>query len=318
VKKVIILVGVLAAAAACRTDIFFGLAEGAAAKVVAPNGRTPFYGAGVTIEGLKEAGYYAQTKTDANGNFSFPATPDGQYRVTITSSNGLFQTAYMLEVEDGYSAGDVEILAAPAHAESFINVPGRYDDMGVVLKDLGYRFRTLDAATLAVAPSPFDGADLVCLDSGVDASSAENAAVIDNLRQFVAAGGRLMVSDRAWPFVRAAWPNAVVWPNDPEVGGGNQKTPAAFAAEDLRRCATVDRWRLYYRLAGWALPTSTSGTVFVQGDVETAGGTQENAPLLVGFSYGRGYVTYATFDWRTQYDESRLAIRSFHYLITNN
>lgn len=315
--KRIFLIALLLATAACQTDLFFGQIEGAGGKVIAPNGRTPLYKARVTIEDLEPGGYYGETSTTAAGDFLFEPIPDAKYRMDISSPNGLFGTVYYAEVLDGHSPGGIEITMSPLRAGTFFDIEGRYDDAGVILSDLGYLYRTIEADTLAQTTNPLTGADVAFLGSGIDPALAQNPDVVANLKAFVAAGGRLIVSDRAWPFVKAAWPGKISWGADPAIGNGGQEIVASIADADLKRCATLPTWRVKYDLGGWALPESTVGTVFVRGDVDTAAGPKGEAPLLVGFEDGAGFVAFSTFAWRTQYVEGRLAVRVLHYLIAN-
>jgi len=312
-----VLIAFLLATAACQTDLFFGQVEGVGGKVIAPNGRTPLYKAKVSIKDLEPGGYYGETSTTAAGDFSFESIPDAKYRMDISSPNGLFGTAYYAEVLDGHSPGGVEITMSPVRAGTFFDVEGRYDDMGVVLSDLGYLYRTVEAEALAQPANPLAGADVAFLGSGVDAALAEDDRVVANLKAFVAAGGRLLVSDRAWPFVKAAWPGKISWSADPAIGNGGQEIVAAISDNDLKRCAAVTTWRVKYDLGAWALPEGTAGTVFVRGDVDTAAGPREEAPLLVGFEDGAGFVAFSTFAWRTQYVRGRVAVRVLNYLIAN-
>jgi hypothetical protein len=305
------------AALACRTNLLLGKVEGVAADIYAPNGRTPAYRAEVAVADVKPGGYYGEAVTSASGYFTITVIPDGLYRANVTSPNGLLKSSFHADVVDGYSAGGVEVLLAPARAGTFVNVPGRYDDMGTIFVDLGYRYKTLGVEALAQKQNPLRDADIVCLNSGVDTTWAQNETVIKNLKSFVEKGGRLIATDQAWPFVKASWPGKVTWPTDPAIGSPYQNVEGAFVDADLKRCAAVPRWRLRYDLGNWAVPTETTGTVFVRGDVETTSGKRDDAPLLIGFGYGHGFVTFGTFDWRTQYRHGRLAIRVFNYLITN-
>ncbi len=317
VKKVFITALALAAMA-CRTDLFFGKVEGVGATIQAPNGRTPVYRAHVVIEDLKAGGYYNEAVTSAGGEFLFRNVPDGLYRVDVASPNGLFKTSFHADVEDGYTPGGVEVSIAPARAATFVNIPGLYDDMGVVFTDLGYLYKTVGVEALAGSQNPLVAADILFLNSGVDAGSAPEEAVVKNLRSFVDNGGRLIVSDQAWPFVKAAWPEKVEWSDNPRIGSAYQDVEAAFADRDLKKYATIPKWRLKYNLDNWAIPNDTTGTVFVRGDVDTSKGRRYGAPLLIGFKYGRGFVAFSTFDWRTQYGNGRVSVRVFNYLVTNN
>lgn len=316
VKKLLCLTMVLLCSS-CRTDLFLGKVEGVAATVYAPNGRTPAYRADVAVADVKAGGYYGEAVTSSAGYFAIPGIPDGTYRVDVTSANRLFKTSFHADVLDGYSAGGIESLLAPAREGTFVDVRGRYDDMGTVFGDLGYRYRTLAAEALAQQENPLRDADIVCLNSGVDPTWAENDTVIKNLRSFAEKGGRLIVSDQAWPFIKAAWPGKISWRTDPAIGKPQQEVDGVFVDAGMKRCATVPKWRLRYDLGNWAVPSGTAGVTFVGGDVETSTGKLTGAPLLVGFGYGRGFVVFSTFGWRTQYARGRLSVRIFQYLIAN-
>jgi hypothetical protein len=311
------LIMLLLVTAGCQTDLFFGQIEGAGGKVIAPNGRTPVYRAKVVIEDVEPGGYYGETLTTAAGDFSFESIPDAKYRMDISSPNGLFGTVSYAEVLDGHSPGGVEIIMSPLREGTFVDVAGRYDDMGVVLSDLGYLYRTMEAEALAQPTNPLAGADVAFLGSGIDVALAEDDRVVANLKSFVSAGGRLIVSDRAWPFIEAAWPARINWGADPAIGNGGQEIVATIADGDLKRCATVTSWRIRHDLGAWAVPESTVGTVFVRGDVDTSTGPREGVPLLVGFEDGAGFVAFSTFAWRTQYARGRLPVRVLNYLIAN-
>ncbi|HUV86257.1 MAG TPA: carboxypeptidase-like regulatory domain-containing protein [bacterium] len=316
VKKTLYIT-LLLAALACRSNLFLGKVEGVAANIYAPNGRTPAYRAEVVVADLKAGGYYGETVTSATGYFAIAGIPDGLYRINVTSPNGFLKTGFHVDVVDGYSAADVEVLLAPARVGTFFNVPGRYDDMGALFADLGYLYKTVRAEAFAGNQNPLRDADILCLNSGVDLTPAQEEAFITNLRSFVEEGGLLITSDRAWPFLKAAWPGKVTWRADPEIGKPGQDVDGVFVDADLRKYATISKWRLKYDLGNWAIPDDTTGTVFVSGDVETSSGTRGNAPLLIGFAYGRGFVAFSTFDWRKQYGHGRVAIQVFNYLITN-
>jgi hypothetical protein len=302
---------------ACRTDLLLGKVEGVAATVYAPNGRTPAYHAKVTVVDVESEGFYGEAVTSTEGYFEITTVPDGRYRADVTSPNGLMKSNFHAEIIDGYTSGGVETLLEPTRVGTFVNVPGRYDDAGAIFADLGYRYETIEAEALARNTCPLRDADIVCLNSGVDNALAEDEGVIETLRAFVEKGGRLVVSDQAWPFVKAAWPGKITWGADPAIGRPYQEVKAYFVDADLKKYASVADWRLRYELGDWAVPAGTTGTVFVRGDVETTAGKREGVPLLMGFEYGDGYVSFAAFDWRTQYKRSRMAVRVFSYLISN-
>ncbi len=304
-------------AAGCQTDLFAGKVEGVAGTVVAANGRTPLYGAAVTLEDVKPRGYSGTATTDSHGGFSFPAAPDGVYKINVNSPNGLFAGTFKGEVVNGHFPDGVKMRMGASQVGTFLNIPGRYDDMGVVLGDLGYPYATMDASRLTEDPNPIEGYDLVLLNSGADAHAAADPQVIANLRSFVDAGGRLLASDAAWPFLAAAWPGEIDWGSDPEIGKGGQDPDTVITNAGLEAAAWTGAWEIFYDQPKWALPAAATEMTFVRGDVQTYEGNRNNAPLLVGFAFGNGYVAFATFNWRTQYDQSRLPVRAFNYLVAN-
>lgn len=300
----------------CHSNLFLGKVEGIGGKALALNGRTPFFHAKVSVYDLKPTGFYAETDTDDSGEFHVSGVPDGKYRVVISSPNNLFSESYFIEVVDGYSPGHVEALIDPAREGTFLVIPGKYDDPGEVLGELGYLYQTTDAASLANFPSVVDGADILCIGSGADNSYAANAFVRSSLRSFVSAGGILVVTDKAWPYIAGAWPGVIGWGENPEIGE-SQEVTANIADADLRAYFTRESWKLSYDLPGWALPAEVQGDVLVSGNVTTRNGLREDAPLLCGFSYGDGFVIYSTFGWRRQIATGRLILRAALYVLAN-
>jgi hypothetical protein len=73
-----------------------------------------------------------------------------------------------------------------------------------------------EASTLFQDPAQLMQYDIIFINCGANDGAAYDTTVQMNLRNFVAAGGSLFVSDWAYDYVNAIWPSAVNWHS----GGG--------------------------------------------------------------------------------------------------
>ena len=149
-------------------------------------------------------------------------------------------------------------------------------------------------------------------DGDVDGGEPEEAldaheTIINNIRNYVAAGGSVYASDWAYDVVEQAWPEAIDFvgadeiPNAAQLGMDGMVT-AQIPDNALATWLERDELPISYDLPVWppiADVTSGSVNVHLQGRVEYRVGQNPQSlpasPLLVSFASGEGRVAYATF-----------------------
>jgi len=130
--------------------------------------------------------------------------------------------------------------------------------------------------------------------------------VIENVRNYVAAGGTIYVSDWAYDVVAQAWPEAINFvgadeiPNAAQLGESGLVN-AVVSDGALAEWLATDTFAVSYDLPAWPPIEGVYDTVRVHlsGSVEYRLGTSiyslAASPLLVSFSSGDGRVAFSTF-----------------------
>lgn len=202
--------------------------------------------------------------------------------------------------------------------------PG-YDDVGATLAGLGYNYFELQGEYERLADPDFlDCFSAAFINSAGDIPSPIDGTTADALRFYVANGGKLYLSDWAFPFVNEVFPSYVnfIWP-DPCIGAA-QTVNATVADSGLRNYLGAGQVEVTYALDNWAVIDSvgTETYVLLEGDVPVyssqspplnhqltriperqttanLGGQKaavlKNRPLAVSFPYGNGVVVYTTW-----------------------
>ncbi|UCE26623.1 MAG: carboxypeptidase regulatory-like domain-containing protein [Candidatus Coatesbacteria bacterium] len=313
--KIGIYVAAFALLVGCSTDLLEGTVEGIRVTVVAGDGPTPVYNANITVKGETE-NFNAQKRSSVDGTVSFGGIPDGDYSLAAESASGVIIGNMRVNVYDGRSADGLYFqLSTKADGARVLMVDGTYDRVGDTMERLGYLYTTVDAADLT-DPNTFAAADVLILNSGCDENPAEDQAVVDNLRDFVNGGGRLIVSGRANDYIDAVWSNAITY-IDGATGNGLQKTTVSFDNGDLNSYMLGNDITVKYDIEGFPVMTGTTGVVLASGDVKHSGGTAAGAPVAVSFARGSGMVTYTNFAWFEQDDAEDAARRLLNYIIAN-
>jgi hypothetical protein len=136
---------------------------------------------------------------------------------------------------------------------------------------------------------------------------------MENIREFVDRGGRMVLSDWTYDLIVALWPDKIDFFGDEaaldtaQVGilsQINASVPDAGLAEALGD----DAISLAYNYSNWAVIESVSDdvVVHVSGDVtyrisaSDGYGELTDVPLLVSFTQGGGQVVFSTFHWMAQ------------------
>lgn len=282
--------------------------------------------------------------------------PDGTFKLGVEAKVGdslaleavkgswrtRFQVALTNEV---VKLGDVRLSADPAKGAPRIAVAdGNYDDIQGILTDLGYDFDFFWNHPAWVTP-PDDGIwrlfelddsgkarlfsyDIVFVNCGTGEwlfLEPENVAL---MRECVAGGGRLYVSDLSYDLVERAFPEYIEFFGDDDEDNAAQVGPdspsttldatvrdaglaAWLATRDCGAGGRIDTatntLKLGGFLGGWvvmlgaeATPQGGTVKVWVDADVETYG----TVPLTVSFDHGNGMVLFTSYHNSADKDEA--------------
>jgi len=136
---------------------------------------------------------------------------------------------------------------------------------------------------------------------------------MENIREFVDRGGRLVLSDWTYDLIVALWPDKIDFYGDEatldtaQVGVLSQIN-ASVPDSGLAEALGDDAISLAYNYSNWAVIESVSDdvVVHVSGDVtyrisaSDGYGELTDVPLLVSFTQGGGQVVFSTFHWMAQ------------------
>jgi hypothetical protein len=159
--------------------------------------------------------------------------------------------------------------------------PAGYDDIGAVLREMGYVFTTSSLASLARVERlrEFDVVFINC--AGECRGQGQDEA--QALRDYVAAGGALYASDYAADYVAAAFGEYV------HFGGydGKHQTIQAEVVDVGLQAALGKTIQLTFDLDSWRTIAQVN-----KAQVHLTAGGQ---PILISFDYGKGHVVFTCF-----------------------
>ena len=152
--------------------------------------------------------------------------------------------------------------------------------------------------------------------------------IIENLRNYVAAGGAVYASDWAYDVVEQAWPEAIDFVGADAIPNSAQKgeygeVDAIISDEYLALWleAPEDRIAIEYDLPVWppivGPEEGSTINVHLRGSIDYRGGihvyNMANSPLLVSFASGEGKVAYSTF--RIAKNADRYVVLTLQYMM---
>ncbi|OGD72492.1 MAG: hypothetical protein A2Y64_04720 [Candidatus Coatesbacteria bacterium RBG_13_66_14] len=273
--------------------------------VYAADGETPVAGALVELTYYDALAADYTTTSDTEGKFVFDLElPDGG--ALLEASRGGFHAGVDVDIPDDFD-NDVKLDLEIDSSEIAV-VPGAFDSIEEILEELGYGYTSLTDADLADWGN-LDPLQMLFLNCGSDTEWAGDADVIANLERFVDEGGYLYASDWEWEYIEAVWPNAVEFLDEDGAGpwwGDEGSVTGEVMRQELEDYLGSDTVNIYYDLPSWVvIEEAGPGTeVLIQGDVTYYGGSLDDSPLMVDFSYGEGKVGYTTFHNEAQLDDA--------------
>lgn len=244
-----------------------------------------------------------ETTTDANGEYTLSGVPIGPQ--TLVAIRGAFRAVFDVEVEAG---GTTNAPSVPLESvEKLAYVPGRYDSIERIVRDLGNEIEAIGSADLR-DPNQLDAYSIVFINCG--AFVTPDAQTVQALRGFVEAGGTLYVSDLDAPVVKALFPEEIDFEGD----GEEQALEARIISEDLEAFAGKSTVDIVYDLLGWQriVSVSENAEVLLRGTPNEA---EDEEPLAVRFDAGEGRVVYTSFHNEAGVTEDQVVVlRYFVYL----
>jgi len=234
--------------------------------------------------------------------------------------------------EDGPNGVSVEVIEEDADQtpdlESPLRLavtPPKYDDVGSLLSGLGEGYRYDNIAmddlldrrllkeydvvfvTCGYVPKDWGGARIRDAERGAGAHYAARTETIDrlkeSLRQFVAAGGTLYVSDWHFQLLAIAFPEMV---DQDKVGAGAAGRVVAEVVDAGLRKRLGPTVTLNFDKPAWrpAAFRRSKVTTYLRGTYRTVDGRELAGPLLVQFPFKDGQVIFTSFHNEKQTSET--------------
>lgn len=193
--------------------------------------------------------------------------------------------------------------------------PPYWDDIGALLEGFGHEVADIGLGALDEIGT-LSQFDIVAINCSPDVDTP-TAAEIAALRAFVDAGGKLYVSDHAFPYVASTFPDAIDFADEP-YGGSVQPINAEVTYDDLASYLGTTSVVVDFDLPSWVLVDGPGlgTTVLLEGNVveslhasgrppverhrqnvESMFGRSTSAlrPLALSFTYGAGEVVFTSF-----------------------
>lgn len=324
-------------------DILPGTISG---RVCDPSGRTWLADATAYVNIADTSGVIYDTVTatsDTDGRWLLADLPgEVEYQVYVQYGSDI-----LLQESVWVGSGDTVELDEPDCFDplslDIAIVTGDYDNFDVVLNQLGFANYTtidgLDTPTLAGFvgdPAALAAYDMIFFNGGhqedgviynlLDPSDPVVAQNVQNLVDYVEAGGIVYASDWAYDDVERMFPDRVDFvgadeiPNDAQKGD-YQLVNAAVSDASLAEYLGKDYIDVQYDLPVWPPIEAVSSSVstHLSGTVPYSDGMSEytltSVPLLVSYNAGQGKVVYSTF--RVVPNASTDLLSMFQYMMYN-
>lgn len=314
-------------------------------KVVMPEGTIPLSDAVVYLTStipapIPAAAYcdkcvmldsYAFTYSKPDGTFELPAYQAGAQYIVV--QKGQFRRVRPITVAPGSQTVPQELTRLPGKTDAAQNdttprmliLPGQWDHVEMSLKKIGvedfekfepgfnlnaYSEKLKTLSSYHIVFLPCSGS---VRDPGVSGPACEvsvDPKLKSAAKDFVAAGGKLYVSDWSYEYVRQGWPGMISWVGETsQIGSGCQSggadSPAEFDDNSLRDWMTAIGEGNATLKSAWSTiakvsPVSSideNGNTFMQtpkvwASVKQPGGSH---PATVSFQDRCGRVLYSTY-----------------------
>ena len=166
-----------------------------------------------------------------------------------------------------------------------IVAPGAFDDLGKVLKDLGYKYETKSLDSLSQAD--LKNCRVVFVSC---AAALSNQSVKEYLLQFVANGGAIYVSDLSYSVLEQLFPGKISFANVEY----NSKITGEIVDSGLREVIGKSiNLHMDYTSAAGINSVSREVDVLIQG--QRVSSSKDKYPFLASFKHGDGQVVYTVF-----------------------
>ncbi len=315
-------------------------------RICDPTGRTWLADALAYVNVTDDAGLIYQTEkafTDLDGYFTIDGLPGNKnYTVYVT-----YGPSELMAEEVYIGNGENLTLPEPSCFDPLeldvAVITGHYDDFSRVLDDMGFvNHHPVDGTDQDLltqflsSPTELAKYDLIFFNGGIveqgviyDREDAENpvpALVMQNIRDYVEAGGSIYASDWSYDVVEIAWPDKIDFvgvdevPDDAQLGDYEQ-LQAAVTDASLSEYLAKQYIELEYDLPVWPPieTVSRSVSVHLTGTVPYSDGfsdyTLSGVPLLVTFNAGEGKVAFSTF--RVVRNGNEDILRTLQYVMYN-
>jgi len=295
-------------------------------RVCDPSGRTWLPDALAYVNLVDENGVIYDTKqafSDLDGRWEIADLP-GEREYTVYVQYG----SQTLLTENYYLASGATVdLPEPdcfdPIALDVAIVSGDYDDFDILLTRMGFaNFDVVDGQDANTVrdfladPAALARYDIIFFNGGfvedgvvyssADPSDPVTAQNIQNVRDYVDAGGSVYASDWAYDLVEIGWPDRADFVGADEIRddaqlGDYETVNAAVADAAMSEFLGKQYLEVDYDLPVWPPVESTAATVSVHltGTVPYSDGlsdyTLTSVPLLYSFNAGSGKVVYSTF-----------------------
>ena len=326
------LTGVFASLMGCNESSFFvkedlelegpkpGSVEG---RVCDPSGRTWLADAKVYTHLFSPSGHLYETRlvyTDRDGRWILEdLPPEYTYQVFVQYGDDIIETHEVYVGDE-----DVVYIEEPDCFDPLtLNVAvvkGDYDDFDLVLERMGFANYTIVDGLLASSAQDFFGDleamgqyDLIFVNGGfveegvIFSEDGSHEIYLQNIRDYVSAGGAIYASDWAYDVVELGWPERLDFAGDDTVIDDAQVGEYDLVTSNIVD-ASLASWLdsptidIEYDLPVWPPIESVDEaavTTHLQGNVSYRIGTETyslvDAPLLVSFTSGEGKVVFSTF-----------------------